>query len=118
MVAGYTCYKLMPELDPLGVYGRFTLRNGDVIVDYQNVMLRHFKRQGGNNAERLFDRHLIKLANTESMHSSTVPNIEYCQAKATLFRQADALSKDAFRGLSAQLATMRRGDYRLCSTKG
>jgi hypothetical protein len=109
--------KLMVISDTCGAetYRRFTVRNREPLVHYQETMIEHFRRLGERHAEQIFDNFLTGLANKVSLSTGREPLTRLCGEAAEFLAQADTLDHDQFRHIVAAMAAERRNDSLRCT---
>ncbi|HXP31240.1 MAG TPA: hypothetical protein VN832_09135 [Stellaceae bacterium] len=109
--------KLMVLSDTCGAetYRRFTVRNREPLVHYQEEMIEHFRRLGERHAERIFDNFLTGLANKVSLSTGREPLTRLCGEAAEFLAQADTIDRDQFRHIVTAMAAERRNDYLRCT---
>lgn len=108
--------ELMVLSDACGdkTYTRFSQRNREVLTNYQQLMIQHFRR-GGGHPEATFDRYMTRLANETALHDGSELLSSLCARSAGLLASAAAWSKDDFRRYAAAQATERAHEYRHCA---
>jgi hypothetical protein len=111
--------KLMVLSDTCGaeVYRRFTIRNRDAIVRYQDELVEHFRRTGSAHAERSFDSFITGLANQISLSTGRVPLASLCTEVAPFLAQADKLDRDHFPEFVTALAAEQKNTYLRCTSE-
>ncbi|HUK61279.1 MAG TPA: hypothetical protein VLV50_18760 [Stellaceae bacterium] len=95
-------------------YRDFTVRNRDVIVEYQKQLIDHFRRTGAHKPEASLDQFLTQIANELSMRSGTEQRPAVCARSASFLAEAAKLDGPEFRTHAAQLATEHEDSYRVC----
>lgn len=109
--------KLMVLSDTCGgqTYRRFTIRNRDAIVHYQDELVEHFRRIGARDAEQSFDRYITGLANRISLSVGRQPLASLCSDAAAFLAQADKLDHAQFVHLVAAMAAEKKNAYLRCA---
>ncbi len=95
-------------------YRDFTVRNREVIVEYQKQLIDYFRRAGARSPEASLDKFLTQIANELSMRSGAEQRPEVCAHSATFLEEAAKLDGPEFRSHAAELATEHEASYRVC----
>jgi len=82
----------------IGIYADFRTRNHDAIIDYQKVLIAHFKGAAA------FDKWNTSLANAVAQKQSGVAPMQFCEHAMPMLEQAKTLDIKAYKAYAAAQA--------------
>jgi hypothetical protein len=95
-------------------YRDFTVRNRDLIVQYQHQLIDHYRRAGVASPAASLDKFLTQIANELSMRSGEEQRPVVCARSADFLAQASKIDGPEFKSHVAELATEHESSYRVC----
>jgi hypothetical protein len=96
-------------------YRDFTVRNRDLIVSYQHLLLDHFHRAGVKSPQASLDIFLTRIANEHALKDGNELRVVLCTQSADLIALGKTIDRDHFHQRAAELAAQHQADYRPCN---
>ncbi|HYD31260.1 MAG TPA: hypothetical protein VEB64_10460 [Azospirillaceae bacterium] len=107
MLVGLTCKDVMPEKNLFVKYREFTNRHRGNLMQWEKVLIEHFRRNYGGNATRQFDTFRTEMANQMSRRAASITSSQYCGLLGNGAVDAMDMSGDDFKMLAGEDVIMR-----------
>jgi hypothetical protein len=95
-------------------YVTFVVRNQKPIIEYQHMLIDHFKRTGERSGQAALDKYMTRLANEKSLQYTERSSDGICAKAAEFLTAGGKLDGATFRQLVTARAADRRETYQRC----
>lgn len=102
MVIGLTCMKMPQGTQMYLKYKDFTEKNKKLIVQYENEIIGHYRREGAEKPEKKLHTLRTTLANQISQRAVSMSVSSFCQRFSPRIDQALAMDKEKLRRWAQQ----------------
>lgn len=99
MIIGLNCQHLTPadQKNYYAQYNEFTLKNEDLLVRYEDILIEHFRKRGDKNPERSLHDMRTLFANKVAGDAAKMRPDIFCRRYSPRLVQADAMNGEEVR---------------------
>ena len=97
MVISLTCMKMPGGEDLYDKYQHFTRKNGDLISEYESVLIGYYKSEGATNPEKKLTTLRTEIANNISGRAITMSTRTFCEKYASHIDRALTMDEQKLR---------------------
>jgi len=119
MVIGLNCQHMTPAgyKNFYAQYREFSARHGDLFATYEDVLMRHFKKNGKGSAEKQLNTMRTEFANKISQDSAKLRPDVFCSQYALRIPKAAGMSRDEVRQWAATVYPGTQISQPLCAAQ-